>query len=101
MGPIFSWLFGNHALGLGWVLFFATWVGFVVLLMFGKIQTGPQIERDGARDKETILRLDAANVRKDELIGEMVADKKQSLENDKLIIRMIRSLQNAWRKANT
>jgi hypothetical protein len=64
MGPIFSWLFGNHALGLGWVLFFATWVGFVVLLMFGKktdeqereihelLQESQEVNAENARIRE-------------------------------------------------
>jgi uncharacterized coiled-coil protein SlyX len=51
---IVEWLLSQHPLG--WVLFFATWIGFFILLMLGKIQTGPQIDRDRARDQETIER---------------------------------------------
>jgi hypothetical protein len=69
MGPIFSWLFGNHALGLGWVLLGAALVGFVLLIAFGKIATAPQIERERARDRETIERQEQAIIRQEKTIA--------------------------------
>ena len=44
MEAIFQWMFQQQSLG--WVLFVATAVGVAALVVFGKLTTGPQIQRD-------------------------------------------------------
>lgn len=93
MDSILGWLLNQQPLG--WVLFFATVIGVATLIVFDKLHTSGQVERERERDKETLERQDAALVRKDDVIAELVADKKASLENEELIIKLIKSMQAA------
>lgn len=94
-----EWLLAQQPLG--WALFFATVIGVATLVVFGKLSTSGQVERERERDKETIERQEAAINTKDEVIAKLTDANTKSLANDDLIIKMIKSLQTAARrKAN-
>lgn len=77
MEAVFEWLFQQQSLG--WVLFFAAVIGVAVMVAFGLLITKPQMDRERARDKETIERQSAALIVKDEALTALSESVKELL----------------------
>jgi uncharacterized coiled-coil protein SlyX len=56
VGPFWQWVFQHPGGVLGWVLFGCTIVGGALMIAFGKLETKARVDRDRARDQETIER---------------------------------------------